>query len=48
VMLAASDELLVVTEDCNPSILVAADELFVTSVADKEMTLALSDEDAEV
>ena len=30
-ILAASDELLVVTADCNPSILVAAEALFVVT-----------------
>jgi len=43
VMLAANDELLVVTEDCNPSIRVAADELLVTMVEDSDTMLALSD-----
>ena len=46
VILAANDELLVFTDDFKPSIVVAADELFVTIVPLNEIILAERDDDA--
>lgn len=45
VILDAKDELLFVMDDCRPSILIAAELLFVTSVAVRETTLAANEAD---